>query len=79
MHPMLWIAAISVTAANLLGIASMTGAVPHGFGARQASERLHRRPAAVIAPAEPAAPGSEAGNRLPRLSRLSGLQAAAVP
>lgn len=33
MHPMLWIAAISVTVASMVGIASMTGLLPSGSAA----------------------------------------------
>lgn len=35
LHPMLWIAAISVTVVSMLGIASMTGLLPSGSAAMQ--------------------------------------------
>ena len=82
MHPMLWIAAISVTAASLLGIASMTGLFPASAPAtasEKAAPESAPPTAAVIAPAEPAAPGSESQQPLAETVAAVEPQAAAVP
>ena len=81
MHPMLWIAAISVTAASLLGIASMTGLFPASAPAT-ASERLHRKRAAHRSrhrASRTRSAGSESQQPLAETVAAVEPQAAAVP
>lgn len=49
LHPMLWIAAISVTVVSMLGIASMTGLLPSGSAAMQKTNDLQEGTPPVVA------------------------------
>ena len=59
LHPLLTAAAISVTLFSAVGIASVTGLIPHSFGS-QKQEALPQEQAALQAPAEVAKPAEPA-------------------
>ena len=57
LHPALWIAAASVTAVSLAGVAKLTGLLPDfGAASHPAPEAVVSAPAALPTPPEPVPP-----------------------
>src|SRR4051812_25719852 len=56
LHPLLTIAAISVTLFSAVGVAAITGVIPHSKGSDEAMPVVASAPAAVMEPAPAAGP-----------------------
>lgn len=71
LHPMLWVAAASVTAVSLAGVAKITGLLPDSGSAHPATETVAAAPAVPAIPAEPVPPPALAAVQAPASAALA--------